>query len=133
MVVRDKIGKEKRTFDLKNMGQIRDAVLRVVATRKSNFFDDFTTLINIEGKVNENGISATFKIDSDKLDDISQPSDEKQRKVMEKLQEYISSRFDDLETRLTERDSLAEVSVSFGINVPMLAKNVVTITLTKLV
>jgi hypothetical protein len=128
MALREKI-EEKRIFDLKNLNQIRDSAIQSIKKIGTSFFNKYNASITIIGEINENGITVVFKIDSEQANKYV-GSAEKGESI-EKLKELIINRFEKLKERISESELLQEISISFGLNIPMIAKNTITISIEK--
>lgn len=128
MAIRERI-EERRIFDFKNLNQIRDAAIQAVKKIGNSFFEKYDATITIVGEINENGITVVFKLDSDKANKLNETLEKGE--AIEKLKEFITTRFEKLKERISESELLQEISISFGLNIPMIAKNTITISIEK--
>lgn len=128
MPIGDRLGRESKLLDVKNFGQIRDAVIYALHDFSGKFFDSYSTKITIEGKLNENGVVVVFTVDSES---IKNAQIDESRKVIMKLKNAVVKRLQSLQERLDDTKTVEEIAISFGIGISMLATNVVTVTMTK--
>lgn len=128
MAIRERI-EERKIFDFKNLNQIRDAAIQAVRKIGNIFFEKYDATITIIGEINENGISVVFKLDSEKAIKLTDKMEKGE--LIEKLRDFIAARFEKLKEKISESELLQEISVSFGLNIPMITKNTITITIEK--
>ena len=127
MPIKDRINRESKILDVKNFGQIRDAVISALQEFSDGFFEEFNTKITIEGKLNENGVVIVFNVDSE---NIKNAKIDESRNIITRLKDAVVKRLQSLKERLDDTKTVEEISISFGIGISMLTRNVVTITMT---
>ena len=119
--------KKKLSIDFGQIANIRNAIVKALQSHEIPFFKDYTVSITIEGKVNENGVSAVFTMDKSEIEKEHIAEQNKGNGLIDKINKKIQKKINAIEKNYRMLSSLSELSISMGVSIPLLVKYAVTI------
>ena len=115
---------EKRLID--RIQQIRDAAIEAIKDLAEKLVDKFQVSLQINGKISETGVDATYKVNLDEIMKIEIEGE--RRQVIERLITRIKKRLEGFdESLLRDAMELENMALSFGIKIPFIAEGCITI------
>ena len=115
---------EKRLID--RIQQIRDAAIEAIKDLAEKLVDKFQVSLQINGKISETGVDATYKVNLDEIMKIEIEGE--RRRVIERLITRIKKRLEGFdESLLRDAMELENMALSFGIKIPFIAEGCITI------
>ena len=115
---------EKRLID--RIQQIRDAAIEAIKDLAEKLVDKFQVSLQINGKISETGVDATYNVNLDEIMKIEIEGE--RRQVIERLITRIKKRLEGFdESLLRDAMELENMALSFGIKIPFIAEGCITI------
>ena len=119
---------EKRLID--RIQQIRDAAIEAIKDLAEKLVDKFQVSLQINGKISETGVDATYNVDLQEIMNIKIEGE--RRRVIERLITRIKKRLEGFdESLLRDAMELDNMALSFGIKIPFVAEGCITIYISK--
>ncbi len=122
------LSEEKRLID--RIQQIRDAAIEAIKDLAKKLVDKFQVSLQINGKISETGVDATYNVDLQEIMNIKIEGE--RRRVIERLITRIRKKLEGFdESLLRDAMELDNMALSFGIKIPFVAEGCITIYISK--